>query len=132
METLRELRRLGYTVWVDGPDIRYRYVGMGMPDSAQVRPWLQVLHAEKEAALAALRAETAEGWPPESLACEARFGHRAARLYPFLGRRVATPRGPGQLCQVLEARCRVLLEGRAGAEVEVPAAEVRPAQGAET
>ncbi len=131
MEALWELRRLGYVLWVDGPDIRYRYVGAGTPDSAQVRPWLQALRAERESALVILGAETAEGWPPESLVCAARFGHRAARLYPFLDRRVLTPKGPGRLRQVLEGSCRVLLEGLT-TTVEVPAAEVRPDPEGET
>ncbi len=45
-----------------------------------------------------------EGWTEECLDCEARFGHRAARLYPLIGlaNGVATPHGPGTLLQVFE------------------------------
>jgi hypothetical protein len=126
MRALDELRRLGYEVAAWGDGIVCRYVGPGRPDPTKVRPWLDVLRAEKAAALAELRAEAAEGWPAESLRCEARFGHRAARLYPFLGRRVSTPHGPGRLEQVLEARCRVVLDVAPNQTVEVPADLVRP------
>jgi hypothetical protein len=49
-------------------------------------------------------------WPPESLKAELRFGHRHARLYPFLGRTIATPAGPGRLVQVFAERAGVVLE----------------------
>jgi|GEM_PF-2176362 len=126
MQALDELRRLGYEVAAQGDDIVCRYVGLGRPDPTKVQPWLDVLRADKAAALAELRAEAAEGWPPESLRCEARFGHRAARLYPFLGRRVGTPQGPGRLEQVLEARCRVVLDALPDRAVEILADLVRP------
>ena len=38
-------------------------------------------------------------WPPESVAAERRFGQPHARLFPFLGRKVRTPGGPGTLCK---------------------------------
>ncbi|HVT16280.1 MAG TPA: hypothetical protein VHQ90_08915 [Thermoanaerobaculia bacterium] len=41
-----------------------------------------------------------KGWPPESIDAEQRFGQWHARLYPFLGKTVATPAGPGRLVQV--------------------------------
>lgn len=126
MQALDELRRLGYEVGADGEDIRCRYVGLGRPDANRVRPWLDVLKTGKAAALAMLRAEAADGWPPESLRCEARFGHRAARLYPFLGRPVQTSAGPARLIQVIEARCRVRLDAEPDRLVEVPAELVLP------
>jgi hypothetical protein len=126
MRTLDELRHLGYEVAAVGDDIHCRYVGLGRPDPGRVRPWLQALKAEKAVALAALRAEAAEGWSPESLRCEARFGHRAARLYPLLGHRVRTPQGTARLEQVTEARCRVLLDDRPEHCAEVPADLVSP------
>ncbi len=126
MQAVDELRRLGYEVAAEGTDIRCRYVGLGRPDASTVRPWLDVLRADKQAALAALHAEAVEGWPPESLRCEARFGHRAARLYPFLGHRVQTPHGTARLEQVTEARCRVVPDGAPERMIEVPADLVRP------
>ncbi len=50
-------------------------------------------------------------WPPASLEAERRFSHSSARLYPFLGSRVRTPRGTGQLIQVFTDRVAVLLDG---------------------
>lgn len=129
MQALDELRRLGYELTVDGDDIRCRYVGLTRPDSGRVRAWLDALRAAKPAALAQLRAEAAEGWPTESLRCEARFGHAAARLYPFLGQKVHTPHGLARLEQVTEARCRVVPDNQPDRSVEVPATLVRPAAG---
>ncbi len=55
-----------------------------------------------------------EGWTEVCLDSERRFGHRAARLYPYVGRAnaVRTPLGQGTLLQALEDR-----PGRPGAAV---------------
>lgn len=126
MRALDELWRLGYEVAADGQAIRCRYVGTSRPDAGRVRPWLEVLRVEKDAALAALQAEAREGWPPESLRCEARLGYRAARLYPLLGYRVRTPQGLARLEQVTEARCRVVPDDGPALAIDVPADLVRP------
>ncbi len=39
-----------------------------------------------------------------------RFGHKAARLYPLVGRKVRTTEGPGKLWQVLARRAGVVLD----------------------
>jgi hypothetical protein len=49
-------------------------------------------------------------WPPESLQHEARFGQPHAKLFPYLGRKVRTPNGPGTLIQVFADRVTVLLD----------------------
>src|SRR5437870_3056578 len=49
-------------------------------------------------------------WPPESLDAERRFGQPHAKLFPFLGRKVRTPQGPGTLLQVFADRVTVLLD----------------------
>jgi hypothetical protein len=49
-------------------------------------------------------------WPPESLEAERRLGHPHARLFPFIGRKVRTPEGPGTLLQVFADRATVLLD----------------------
>jgi len=39
-----------------------------------------------------------------------RFGHKAARLYPLVGREVRTQEGRGRLWQVLAGRAGVVLD----------------------
>jgi hypothetical protein len=51
-----------------------------------------------------------ETWRPESLDAELRFGQPHARLFPFIGRKVRTPSGPGTLLQVFADRATVLLD----------------------
>lgn len=127
MRAIDELRRLGYRIELDGEEVVCRFVGIGQkPDREQVVLLLLELKAGKAEAVVQLRREASEGWPPESFEAEARFGHRTARLYPFLGRQVLTPYGPGVLHQVIEARCQVAIEGREDRTVEVPADLVRP------
>ncbi len=50
------------------------------------------------------------GCPPESLDVEGRFNQEQAKLFPFLGRKVWTPKGPGTLLQVFAGRVTVLLD----------------------
>jgi hypothetical protein len=50
------------------------------------------------------------GYPPESLDAEGRFNQAHAKLFPFLGRKVRTPKGPGTLLQVFAGRVTVLLD----------------------
>jgi hypothetical protein len=49
-------------------------------------------------------------WPPESLDAERRFRQPHAKLFPFIGRKVRTPAGPGTLLQVFEHRVTILLD----------------------
>jgi hypothetical protein len=49
-------------------------------------------------------------WSPESITAERRFGQSHAKLFPFLGRKVRTPDGPGTLQQVFADRVTVLLD----------------------
>ena len=50
------------------------------------------------------------GWPLASLDALQRFGQPHARLFPFIGRKVRTPAGPGTLLQVFVERVGVLLD----------------------
>jgi hypothetical protein len=52
-------------------------------------------------------------WPSESLEAEYKFGAPSARLFPFIGRKVRTPQGPGVLLQVFRERCAVVLDSEA-------------------
>jgi hypothetical protein len=56
------------------------------------------------------KTEKLESWPPESLDAERRFGQPHAKLFPYLGRKVRTPAGPGTLVQVFADRVTVLLD----------------------
>jgi hypothetical protein len=51
-----------------------------------------------------------DGWPSASLEAERRFAQSHAKLFPFLGRKVRTPTGPGTLLQVFAERVTVLLD----------------------
>jgi hypothetical protein len=54
--------------------------------------------------------ESAPHWVPESLDTAWRFGQPHAKLFPFLGRKVRTPAGPGTLVQVFAERVTVALD----------------------
>jgi len=56
------------------------------------------------------KTEKLGGWPHESFESERRFGQPHAKLFPFLGRKVRTPGGPGTLIQVFADRVTVLLD----------------------
>jgi hypothetical protein len=49
-------------------------------------------------------------WPTASLDAERRFGQPHAKLFPFIGRKVRTPDGPGTLLQVFVDRVTVVLD----------------------
>jgi hypothetical protein len=87
---------------------------------------LAELRARKAEILCLLQSEgkhlaaTTDGWPPESLDAERRFGCWHARLYPFLGKTVSTPCGAGRLVQVFPERASVILPGEAQVGVFLP------------
>lgn len=71
-------------------------------------------------------------WPPECLAAE-RLYHQPpvlvaphARLYPLIGRKVATPQGPGKLLQVFSDRAAVVLDADQGRVAFLAPEEIRP------
>jgi hypothetical protein len=49
-------------------------------------------------------------WPWESLDGAHRFGQPHAKLFPFIGRKVRTPAGPGTLIQVFAGRVTIVLD----------------------
>jgi len=67
-------------------------------------------------------------WPPESLDAEQRFGQPHARLFPFIGRKVRTPAGPGTLLQVFSDRVTVLLDSELGRCSFFSPGEIEPVQ----
>ena len=73
-----------------------------------------------------------EDWPPECLASLRRY-HRPpvlncphAILFPLLGRRVQTPRGPGKLLQVFSGLATVVLDSEPERAAVFEPAEIRP------
>ena len=65
-------------------------------------------------------------WPPESLQYEARFSQPHAKLFPFLGRKVRTPNGPGTLVQVFADRVTVLLDAELSRCSFFPPIQIEP------
>jgi hypothetical protein len=62
----------------------------------------------------------------EGAALERRFGHKAARLYPYLGGMVQTPKGEGRLIQVFTVRVGVVLEASPERVTAFEPGEIRP------
>jgi hypothetical protein len=65
--------------------------------------------------------------PKQSLDAERRFGQSHARLFPFIDKRVWTPRGTGVLLQVFAERCEILPDGQSRT-VRVRTEDVSPIQ----
>lgn len=65
-------------------------------------------------------------WPEDSRDAERRFGHRAARLYPFLNKGVLTGLGEGTLRQVSETTAKVELTRALGKLTDLPVESVWP------
>ena len=63
----------------------------------------------------------------ESLCAERRFGQPHAKLFPFIGRKVRTPEGPGTLIQVYADRVIVLLDADRDRCARFAPQEVTPA-----
>jgi hypothetical protein len=49
-------------------------------------------------------------WPVSSVEAETQFCQPHAKLFPFIGRKVRTPKGVGTLIQAFAAGCTVLLD----------------------
>ncbi len=84
---------------------------------------VDAVRAHKGEILAELEARV---WSPECLESARRFGSPSARLYPLLGLRVLTPRGPGRLLQVLGRRAAVVLEADARRAATFDSLEILP------
>lgn len=65
-------------------------------------------------------------WPAESQDAVRRFGQPCARLYPFIGRTILTPWGPGRLLQVFSERATVALATTPGRASFFPPSDLRP------
>jgi hypothetical protein len=116
-DLLAEVEALGVTVDLDGDVLRFR------PGSAIPAGLVEELRAHKPelVELVSLR-----GWPDASRECVRQFGRPEARLYPFLGKTVATRAGRGRLLQVFHERASVLLESDPRKVVTLLPSEVWP------
>ena len=73
------------------------------------------------------KTEKLERWPAESFEAERRFGQAHAKLFPFLGRKMRTPAGPGTLIQVFAERVTILLDSEVSKCTSFALGEVQPA-----
>jgi len=67
-----------------------------------------------------------QGWPEDSRDAVRRFRQPCARLYPFIGRMILTPRGLGRLLQVFPERATVAFAETPGTVSFFLPSELRP------
>lgn len=66
------------------------------------------------------------GRPPVSMDAERQFGQPHAKLFPFIGRKVRTPVGPGTLTQVFAERVVVVLDSELSKCADFHPKEIEP------
>jgi hypothetical protein len=111
VKAVQALVKLGYEVWGEDGIVRYRYAGSNPPVEAMGH--LQDVARNKPAAVAYL---TARQLP-------------SSRLYPWLQKRVLTPRGEGELWQVGVKTVGVVLDAEPDRVSFIRHEAVRPADG---
>lgn len=116
-DLLDQVEALGVTVDLDGDLLRFRpgsVIPPGLVEELRV-------HKPELLELVSLR-----GWPQASRDSVSRFRSHEARLYPFLGKAVATPYGPGLLLAVFPDRAGVVLDTESWRVAYLLTSEVRP------
>jgi hypothetical protein len=104
LEIVSRLEQNGGTLELAGDRIRY-----SLPKGdTEVPELLAELRRRRDEVVEMLRQRAS--WPPQSQEAEQRFGHLHANLFPFIGRKVRTPEGPGTLLQVFTDRVTVVLD----------------------
>jgi hypothetical protein len=116
-ELLAEVQALGVAVHADGDVLRFR------PGSAIPPTLVEELRAHKPELLELV---CLQGWPPESLDWVRRFRQPQARLFPFIGRAVVTPKGGGRLLQVFADMAAVVLDQEPDRAVFFLPSDIRP------
>lgn len=100
-ELLAQVEALGVVVSLDRHELVLR------PKSLLTPELVEDLRAHKAELLDLVEIQS---WPEVSRDAVRRFHAPYARLYPFLGRTILTPRGPGRLVGVLPEQATVVLE----------------------
>ncbi|HSL82534.1 MAG TPA: hypothetical protein VLF66_07130 [Thermoanaerobaculia bacterium] len=116
-EILSELQARQVELVVVGDRLRFR------PVTAVPEPLLEALRAHKAEVMDLVELQS---WPEISRDAVLRFGKPCARLYPFLGREVETPRGRGRLLKVFAERVMVVLDTAPSQASFFLPSEVRP------
>ena len=116
-DLLAEVEALGVVVTLDRRDLVVR------PKSRLTPQLVDRLRSHKPELLGLLELRT---WPEASREAVRRFGHPSARLYPFLGRTILTPEGPGRLLQVFPERATVVLDAEPSRASFFLPSELRP------
>jgi len=124
-EVLIELKRRRVSVAVEGDTLRLK------PRRALDEALLSIIRQAKPAILEVLRRRPAafcqtEPCPAVSLDAALRFGQPHAKLFPFIGRKVRTPAGPGTLLQVFANRVTVVLDSEMSRCSFFPPAGIQP------
>jgi hypothetical protein len=128
LQIVSRLEQAGGTLSLNGDRIKYA-VPKGSQEAHELLSELRE-HRERVAELLRLRAgELGKDWPPESRDTVRRFGQSHARLFPFIGRKVRTPEGPGTLLQVFADRVTVLLDSEVSNCAVFKSREIEPANG---
>jgi hypothetical protein len=122
-EILAHVEALGVVVTLDREDLVLR------PRSRLTPELVEQLRAHKAEIQGLVELQS---WPEASRDAVRRFGLAVARLYPFLGRTILTPDGPGRLLQVFPERATVVLDARPETATFYLPAELRPPGAAAT
>ena len=111
-EILSELQARQVELVVVGDRLRFRPV-TAVPEA--LREALRIHKAE------VMDLVELQGWPEASRDAVRRFRQPCARLYPFIGREIQTPRGLGRLLQVFPERATVAFAASTGDGELLPA-----------
>jgi hypothetical protein len=123
-EVVSRLEESGGTLTLDGDRIRYS-IPSGDTTALAL---LDELRKHRDGVKWLLRQRDADqgSWPPASTDAERRFRQPHARLFPFLGRKVRTPGGPGTLLLVFADHVTVLLDSELSKCAFFRPAEIEP------
>ncbi len=127
---VHEAEAVGLSFRVKGEQIVVRFPGSRRAEFASL---IDILKRHKEEVEKLIRSRptqcTAMDWSPVSPDSQRRFAQPHARLFPFIGRKVRTPAGPGTLLQVFAERVTVLLDFEITKCSWFPPGQIEPVNG---